>query len=126
MDSCDTPSSPPSAERWLFICSRNRLRSPTGETVARERGVEALSAGTASDAESPVEGWMIEWATRVFVMEARHKKALLRAFPNELKDARLQVLGIPDDYELMEPALVEIFKARLPWPAAARPSAFRK
>lgn len=120
-----TPSST-SSERWLFICSRNRLRSLTGEAVARAHGVEALSAGTAPDAECPLEGWMLEWATRVFAMEGRHKKALARAFPQESRRARVEVMGIADDYEAMDPALVALFESRLPWPAPARPGAFKK
>jgi predicted protein tyrosine phosphatase len=39
-------------KRALFICSRNRLRSPTAEQVfAAWPGVETDSAGLADDAE---------------------------------------------------------------------------
>ena len=48
----NVPSTPKRPKRLLFICSRNRLRSPTAETVCQglER-VEAISAGTNEDAE---------------------------------------------------------------------------
>jgi len=39
----------------LFICSRNRLRSPTAEAIfARWPGVESDSAGLGSDADVPL------------------------------------------------------------------------
>ena len=56
-------------KRLLFICSENRLRSPTAEAVFFEYdGVEAIGAGTNADAETPVSGDLIEWADIVLVM----------------------------------------------------------
>lgn len=41
--------------RLLFVCARNRLRSPTAERVfAAVPGIEADSAGISPDAENPV------------------------------------------------------------------------
>lgn len=37
--------------RVLFICSRNRLRSPTAESVFAAPGLETDSAGLAQDAD---------------------------------------------------------------------------
>ncbi len=49
--------------RILFVCSENRLRSPTAEAVfSKYEGVEAIGAGTNADAETPVTGDLIEWA----------------------------------------------------------------
>jgi len=60
-------------KRLLFICSENRLRSPTAEAVFSEYdGVEAIGAGTNADAETPERGDLIEWADIVFVMEKVH------------------------------------------------------
>lgn len=60
-------------KRLLFICSENRLRSPTAEAVLSEYdGVEAIGAGTNADAETPVSADLIEWADIVFVMEKVH------------------------------------------------------
>jgi len=40
--------------RLLFVCSRNRLRSPTAEAICLGLdGIEAISAGTNNDAEQP-------------------------------------------------------------------------
>ena len=52
----------------LFVCSENRLRSPTGEEVfSKYEGINAIGAGTNSDAETPVSGDLIEWADIIFV-----------------------------------------------------------
>ena len=49
--------------RVLFICSRNRLRSPSAERLFADwPGVETDSAGLAADAETPLEREQLEWA----------------------------------------------------------------
>ena len=54
----------------LFVCSENRLRSPTAEEVFSEYdGVNAIGCGTNLDAETPLSGDLIEWADVIFVME---------------------------------------------------------
>ena len=61
-------------KRILFVCSENRLRSPTAEIVFSEyEGIEAIGAGTNSDSDTPVSGDLIEWADVILVMEKSHK-----------------------------------------------------
>lgn len=49
----------------LFVCSKNRLLSPTAEEVFSEyEGVKAISCGTNLDAETPLSDDLIEWAVR--------------------------------------------------------------
>lgn len=58
----------------LFLCSRNRLRSPTAEQVFASRpGVETASAGLASDAEEECSAELVAWADIIFVMEKAHR-----------------------------------------------------
>ncbi|MEG9434149.1 phosphotyrosine protein phosphatase [Terriglobus sp. ADX1] len=98
----------------LFICSRNRRRSLTGEVLFGERpGVNALSAGTAPDAETVVSADLVQWADVVFAMEATHKRKLMKRFPRELKDKQLIVLGIPDRYSYMDEALVNLLQIKV-------------
>ena len=93
----------------LFVCSRNRLRSPTAEAVFSTcEGIEALSAGTNPDAETPVSADLIEWADLVFAMESIHRRRLQQRFPALLKAKRVVVLDIPDKYKYMDPELVRI------------------
>lgn len=100
--------------RVLFVCSRNRLRSPTAEAVfAGAPGVEALSAGTAPDAAERVSLDLVEWADLIVAMEARHRRQLVRHFGQVLGDTRIVVLGIPDDYVFMDPDLVDLLRQRV-------------
>jgi predicted protein tyrosine phosphatase len=48
-------------------------------------------------------------------MEKRHRTALQRRFRKHLERARVICLDIPDDYAFMEPALIALLKARVPW-----------
>jgi predicted protein tyrosine phosphatase len=90
------------------------MRSPTAEAVfSSYQGVEALSAGTAPDAETPVSAELIEWADIVFTMERVHRRKLKSAFDPLLKDKRVIVLGIRDNYACMEPELIEILKRKV-------------
>lgn len=98
----------------LFVCSRNRLRSPTAEVVfGALPGVSALSAGTAPDAEEPVTPELLEWADVVFVMEAHHRRQLAARFGPQLRGKRLVNLDIADDYDFMAPQLVELLRERV-------------
>jgi predicted protein tyrosine phosphatase len=101
-------------KRVLFICSQNRLRSPTAEQVfASWQGIEVASAGLNNDAESVVTPEVLEWADLIFVMEKSHRNRLGKKFRAYLKDKRVVCLDIPDEYEFMDPALVRLLKARV-------------
>ena len=101
--------------RILFVCSENRLRSPTAAAVFSEyEGVEAISAGTNADCETPVSGDLIEWADVILVMENSHRNKVAKKFRPLLKDKKLSVLHIPDDFDFMDPLLVRILRNRVP------------
>ncbi|MBY5333224.1 hypothetical protein HFO99_04565 [Rhizobium leguminosarum] len=58
----------------LFVCSQNKLRSPTAEQVfANWPDIEVSSAGTNKDAENSLSTELFEWADIVFVMEKAHR-----------------------------------------------------
>ncbi len=98
----------------LFVCSQNKLRSPTAEQVFSDwPGVETASAGTNNDAENPLASELVEWADIIFVMERTHRTKLQTRYRAAMKKARLICLDIPDDYQFMEPALVELLKAKV-------------
>jgi predicted protein tyrosine phosphatase len=99
----------------LFVCSENRLRSPTAEAVFSEySGVEAIGAGTNSDAATPVSGDLIEWADVILVMEKSHRNKISKKFKEQLKGKKLAVLDIPDVYEYMDPELIKLLKVKVP------------
>ena len=98
----------------LFVCSENRLRSPTAEAIFSEyEGVQAIGAGTNNDAETPVSGDLIEWADIVLVMEKSHRNKVSKKYKELLKDKRLVVLDIPDNYDCMQPELIQLLKAKV-------------
>jgi len=98
----------------LFVCSANRLRSPTAEAVFDgHHGIAARSAGTNSDAPWPIEPDLIEWADMIFVMEHYHLSIVRRRFHAHLKDKKPICLDIPDDYDYMDPALVQLLHRKV-------------
>jgi predicted protein tyrosine phosphatase len=103
------------ARNVLFICSQNRLRSPTAEQVfASWPGIETSSAGLNHDAENPVTPELLQWADLIFVMERAHRSKLSSKFKAHLGNARVVCLEIPDEYEFMDPDLVRLLKAKVP------------
>ncbi|MBK9576952.1 MAG: phosphotyrosine protein phosphatase [Fibrobacteres bacterium] len=99
----------------LFICSRNRLRSPTAEIVfSKVPGIHTASAGLAPDAETLLDADLVEWADVILVMEKSHRKKLMDRFGKMLGMRQVICLDIPDNYEFMEPALVERLERKVP------------
>ncbi len=104
-----------SIKHVLFVCSQNKLRSPTAEQVfASWPGIEVTSAGLNHDAEEPLSSEMVREADLIFVMEKAHRTRLSKRFKADLGRARVVCLDIPDDYEFMDPELVKLLQARVP------------
>ncbi len=97
----------------LFVCGRNRARSPTAESVfGNYPDVETASAGTSPDADTPLSSELIEWADIIFVMEPVHRRKLSTQFRASLKNKRVVCLDIPDKYDFMDPELMRVLKAK--------------
>ena len=102
-------------KKLLFVCSENRLRSPTAEAVfSKHEGVEAIGCGTNSDAETTLSGDLIEWADVVLVMEKSHRNKVSKKYKELLKGKRLVCLDIPDNYECMQIELIKLLEAKVP------------
>lgn len=96
----------------LVICSRNQWRSPTAEAVWNKvEGLTVRSAGTSPKAKRTVNASDIRWADVIIVMETKHKQRLKARFKQLLQYKTIEVLDIPDEYQFMDPELVEIFEA---------------
>jgi len=99
----------------LFVCSRNQMRSPTAEQVFSGRaGIEVASAGIDPRCKEPVTPELLAWAEVIFVMEKSHRNKLLKHFRASIKNQKIVVLGITDDYEYMDKRLVRLFEALVP------------
>ncbi len=98
----------------LFVCSANKLRSPTAEQVfAAWPGVETDSAGLLETADLVLSPEQIEWADIIFVMEKRHRAKLSKKFRRYLGGKRVICLDIPDDFDFMDPELVALLERKV-------------
>ncbi|WP_293784103.1 protein tyrosine phosphatase [uncultured Pedobacter sp.] len=92
----------------LFVCSRNKWRSATAETMYKNHpGQQVRSAGTEPSARIKINAKMIEWADVIFVMEKKHKQRITDRFPQEVYEKEIIILDIPDDYQYMDKELIE-------------------
>lgn len=103
-----------SIQKLLFVCSRNRLRSLTAEKLFEGfPAYQARSAGTQPDARIVVTEGHIGWADLVFVMEKSHLRRIREKFPEALQGKRVITLYIPDDYDFMQPELIDELRGKL-------------
>ena len=104
----------PYAKKLLFVCSRNRLRSLTAEKMFEGMaGYQARSAGTQPDARILVTEDHLGCADIIFVMEKSHLDRLRQKFPEALEGKQIVTLHISDDYEFMQPELVDELRTKL-------------
>lgn len=102
------------AKKLLFVCSRNRLRSLTAEKMfANSAEYHVRSVGTQPDARIVVTEGHLGWADLIFCMEKSHVNRLRLKFPEMMKSKQTICLNIPDDYEFMEPALIDELLGKL-------------
>ena len=93
----------------LFVCTQNRLRSPTAETVfSAYPRLEVRSAGIDAESRVRVDRELLEWADVVFVMERRQRNIIHKKFKDLYQKKRIICLYIPDEYDYMDPALIEL------------------
>lgn len=98
----------------LFVCSANKLRSPTAERVFSGRpGIETDSAGLLETADLVLSPEQIEWADIIFVMEKRHRTKLSKKFRRYINGKRIICLDIPDDYDYMQPELIALLERKV-------------
>jgi predicted protein tyrosine phosphatase len=102
------------ATKLLFVCSRNRMRSLTAEKIfAPVPGYDVRSAGTQPSARIVVTECHVRWADVIFAMEGSHASRMQRKFGEALDGKRLVVLNIPDDYEYLQPELIDELEAKV-------------
>jgi predicted protein tyrosine phosphatase len=100
--------------RILFVCEGNRSRSPTAETVFGEvPGIEVRSAGFNPFARTQVEETMIQWADLVVALDRRVEEHLCLRFEERLAGRKFICLEIPDEYDYMQPELIEQLRAKM-------------
>ena len=103
------------ALRVVFVCTQNKLRSPTAEAIfARYPGWQVASAGTDRKAENLLTRDLLEWADVAVCMQKVHRDWIRSRLRGAIPDDRLLILGVPDDYEFMDPELVALLMKLVP------------
>jgi predicted protein tyrosine phosphatase len=98
----------------LFVCSRNRRRSLTAETIFKgEPAWDVRSAGTEESARIKVTAGQLGWADVIVVMEKRHRERLRQKYPAALAAKPCVCLFISDDYEFMDSNLIELLREKI-------------
>ena len=101
-------------QKLLFVCSQNKLRSLTAEKLFDGfPAYQVRSVGTQPDARIVITAGHIGWADLIFVMEKSHLNRIHRKFPHALDGKTVVTLGIPDDYEFMQPELLDELRGKL-------------
>ncbi len=97
----------------MFVCAMNKQRSVTAERLYRnDARLEVRSAGVRSEAKRRISEADLNWADIVFVMEREHKAWITSRFEGrELPP--IDVLDIPDEFEVMDPELQVMLKTML-------------
>jgi predicted protein tyrosine phosphatase len=97
----------------LFVCALNKQRSVTAERLYRnDARLEVRSAGVRSEANRRVSESDLRWADVVFVMEQEHKQWITMRF-EEMELPRIDVLDIPDEFDVMDPELQTMLRSTL-------------
>lgn len=98
----------------LFVCSRNKWRSATAETIFKNHpSHQVKSAGTSASARIKINEKLIDWADLIFVMEKKHKQILAENFREEMTEKEVIILNIPDDYQYMDEELIAEIEAKV-------------
>lgn len=95
----------------LFVCGRNRLRSPTAAKVyQRDPRISVRSAGLSPGSPHTISAKDIDWADLILVMDAEYAAWIRDSF-RDLRLPPIHSLDIPDEYGYMDPELVELIRA---------------
>jgi predicted protein tyrosine phosphatase len=96
----------------LFVCSKNKWRSRTAETIFKNSANHLVkSAGTSQNARVKLNENHLVWADLVFVMEEKHLQIIEQKFHSKSFSDKIIVLDIPDDYKYMDEELILTLKA---------------
>ncbi|MGE9311724.1 hypothetical protein ACLOAU_08760 [Niabella sp. CJ426] len=90
------------------------MRSATADTIFREdKRFEVRSAGTDKTANTVLSQEILGWADSIIVMERHHRNHIRKHFPDVYQNKKIVCLYIPDDYDYMQPELIEMLQAKV-------------
>jgi protein-tyrosine phosphatase len=96
--------------RVLFVCSRNKWRSPTAERIYQsDNRIDVRSAGLSGKSSHCLTKLDLDWADLVLVMEPGQRSRIFSMF-GKFEFPVIKSLDIPDDYQFMDKELVELIR----------------
>ena len=96
----------------LFICGRNKRRSPTAERVfTHDARLQGRSAGLGDTSPRRLKEADLRWAHLVLVMERKYKGRIRATFRAVEPLPPIESLDIPDEYIFMQAELVALLKS---------------
>jgi predicted protein tyrosine phosphatase len=96
----------------LFVCSKNKWRSRTAETIFKNSQNHTVkSAGTSRNARVKLNENHLIQADLIFVMEEKHSQIIKQKFRLNAFNDKVIVLDIPDNYKYMDEDLILSLKA---------------
>jgi predicted protein tyrosine phosphatase len=100
--------------KLLFICTANKLRSATAHKIyENDSRFNVKSAGTHYSAKTVLSKEILDWSDSIIVMEKHHRNFIRDKFPETYENKKIACLYIPDEYEYMDNALIEILTERI-------------
>lgn len=97
----------------LVVCGRNKRRSRTAEFIFKnDQRFNIRSVGLSPKSERQIKDRDIEWADMIYVMEDGQAGRISGTF-RHLEIPEIEVLHIEDEYDYLEPELIEILTDRI-------------
>jgi len=95
----------------LFVCARNKWRSPTAEVIYRnDARLSVQSAGLSKQSPCVISAKHLAWADLVMVMENEHAARMRDQFRGVAELPEIVSLEIPDNYPFMDAELVQLLE----------------
>lgn len=97
----------------LVVCGRNKKRSRTAEHIFKnDDRFKIRSVGLSPSSDRKISENDLRWANIVFVMEQDQREKIWDIYKNIILP-NIEVLNIEDDYEFMDPELIEMLTERI-------------
>ena len=97
----------------LFVCGKNKWRSPTAEYIYKDDSrIEVRSAGMSTKSKHTITTADIEWADLILVMESKYRSRILGLY-SDLSLPKIENLNIPYEYEYMNDELIGLIEKRV-------------
>ncbi|HQW24194.1 MAG TPA: protein-tyrosine-phosphatase [Bacteroidia bacterium] len=97
----------------LVVCGRNKKRSRTAEHIFKnDSRFKIRSVGLSPSSDRKISENDLRWANIVFVMEQDQREKIWDIYKN-ITLPNIEVLNIEDDYEFMDPELIEMLTERI-------------